>query len=406
NHPRRDIIVFPQMPSNYGGLTKNMAHINDMVLEAMRAKLSHQWQRHRSEPFCVMDLGDVYDEYQRWCRVLPDVKAFYAVKCNSDAQVVKLLAGLKSGFDCASQTEMELVLSEGVPPERIIFANPCKKISDLEYAQKSGVRNVTFDNEAELYKIREWLPDAELVLRCRASDASASYRLCDKYGATAALSVKLLQCVKSLGLSVIGVSFHIGSNAKDPSAFDAAIQTCRDVFETGLGMGHDMRLLDIGGGFSAPTFDAMACVIRESIDSHFSDIPVEVIAEPGRLFVEGALTVACGVIGLRDADENTEDEEDERRHMLYLNDGIWGVFSSNLFEPGPLPKVLRLSGVFYPPESEDGRYEDYTLWGPTCDSFDCVAKSVALPESLDIGDWLYFPDMGGESALFRLPPPF
>lgn len=65
------------MPSNYGGLTKNMAHTNDMVLEAMRAKLSHQWQRHRSEPFCVMDLGDVYDEYQRWCRVLPDVKAFY-----------------------------------------------------------------------------------------------------------------------------------------------------------------------------------------------------------------------------------------------------------------------------------------------------------------------------------------
>ncbi|KAK7987404.1 hypothetical protein PG989_007719 [Apiospora arundinis] len=370
------------MPSNYGGLTKNMAHTNDMVLEAMRAKLSHQWQRHRSEPFCVMDLGDVYDEYQRWCGVLPD--------CNPDAQVVKLLARLKSGFDCASQTEMKLVLSQGVPPERIVFANPCKKISDLEYAHKSGVRKVTFDNEAELYKIREWLPDAELVLRCRASDASASYRLCDKYGATAALSVKLLQCAKALGLSVIGVSFHIGSNAKDPSAFDAAIQSCRDVFETGLDMGHDMHLLDIGGGFSAPIFDAMARVIRESIDSRFGDVPVEVIAEPGRLFVEGSLTVACGIIGRRDASENTEDEEEERRHMLYLNDGIWGVFSSNLFEPGPLPK-----GCFIPPESEEDNHEDYTLWGPTCDSFDCVAKSVALPESLDIGDWLYFQDMGG-----------
>ncbi|KAF7536968.1 hypothetical protein G7054_g4074 [Neopestalotiopsis clavispora] len=326
---------------------------HSMVLEAMKQKLSQESQRYRSEPFCVVDLGDIYDEYQRWTRLLP----------------------------------------KGAAPENIIFANPCKKTSDLQYAQKVGVRKVTFDNEAELHKIRQWLPDAELVLRCRASDPSASYNLCSKFGATTAASVRLLRSAKHLGLSVIGVSFHIGSNAKDPLAFNEAIQTCRELFETGLDIGHEMHLLDIGGGFSTQSFDAMARVIRESLDRHFCGIAVEVVAEPGRLLVAGALTLACGIIGRRDALEHTEDKEG--RHMIYLNDGVYGTFICNLFEPGPQPKVLRASGAFYPPQSAD-KYENYTIWGPTCDGTDCIAESVALPGSLTIDDWLYFPSMGGE----------
>ncbi|KAI0120645.1 hypothetical protein BJ170DRAFT_646241 [Xylariales sp. AK1849] len=290
---------------------------------------------------------------------------------------------------------MELVILQGVAPENIIFANPCKKTSDLQYAQKSGVRKVTFDNEAELRKIRQWLPDAELILRCRASDPSASYNLCSKFGATTATSVGLLRCAKYLGLSVIGASFHIGSNARDPVAFDKAIRTCRELFKMGLDMGHDMHMLDIGGGFSTHRFDDMARVIRESIDRHFCGITVEIVAEPGRLLVAGALTLACGIIGMRDALENTDDKEG--RHMIYLNDGIYGTFINNLFEPGPQPKVLRASGAFYPPESAD-KYEAYTIWGPTCDGTDRVAESVALPRSLTIDDWLYFPDMGAYST--------
>ena len=34
-----------------------------------------------------------------------------------------------------------------------------------------------------------------------------------------------------------------------------------------------------------------------------------------------------------------------------------------------------------------------TVFGPTCDSIDVVARSVLLPK-LEIGDWLYFQNMG------------
>ncbi|BAE59842.1 putative ornithine decarboxylase [Aspergillus flavus] len=368
---------------------------NGIVLEAMKGKLSQPSEWDRSEPFCVMDLGYVYNEYQRWTSLLPDVKPFYAVKCNPDTHIIKVLNAMNSGFDCASRNEMELVMSQGVAPERIIFANPCKKISDLEYAQQSGVRKMTFDNEAELQKIRQRFPDAQLILRCLASDPSATYSLGSKFGASSATSVKLLQCAKSWGLSVVGVSFHIGSNAKDPTAFDKAIQNSREVFDAGLRTGHDMHLLDIGGGFSAHNFDAMASSIRQCIGKYFCGIDVEIVAEPGRYFAAGALTLACGIIGRRDAAANDEDKEN--RHMLYLNDGVYGTFICNIFEPGPQPKVLRASGDFYPLDSED-EYERYTIWGPTCDGTDCVAESVALPKSLAIDDWLYFPEMGAYST--------
>lgn len=314
------------------------------------------------------------------------------MKCNPDAHIIKLLAALNSGFDCASQNEMKLVMSQGVEPERIIFANPCKKMSDLEFARQSGVRKMTFDNKAELHKIRQWFPNAQLILRISASDPSATYSLGSKFGASSSTSVKLLEYAKCLGVSVIGVSFHIGSNAKDPTAFDKAIQNSREVFDAGQRIGHEMRLLDIGGGFSTHSFVPMASSIRQSFERYFSGINVEIMAEPGRYFAAGALTVACAVIGRRDATENNEDQES--RHMIYLNDGVYGTFLCNIFEPGPQPKILRASGKFYPLDSE-GEYDRYTVWGPTCDGTDCVAQSVALPKSLEVDDWLYFPDMGG-----------
>jgi len=49
-----------------------------------------------------------------------------AVKSNPDINIVRALAQLGCGFDCASKSEIEEVLSIGVSPDRIIFANPCK----------------------------------------------------------------------------------------------------------------------------------------------------------------------------------------------------------------------------------------------------------------------------------------
>lgn len=51
--------------------------------------------------------------------------------------------------------------SIGVPPERIIYANPCKQVSQIKHAASSGVQMMTFDSEVELMKVARAHPKAK-----------------------------------------------------------------------------------------------------------------------------------------------------------------------------------------------------------------------------------------------------
>lgn len=72
-----------------------------------------------------------------------------------------MLAALGTGFDCASKGEIKKVLDVGVPPSKIIFANPTKPATHLNYALTTGVQSMTFDCAIELYKIKTLFPNAK-----------------------------------------------------------------------------------------------------------------------------------------------------------------------------------------------------------------------------------------------------
>ncbi|XP_023279294.1 ornithine decarboxylase 1-like, partial [Seriola lalandi dorsalis] len=135
------------------------------------------------DAFYVCDLGDVVKKHLRWMRALPRVTPFYAVKCNDSRAIVMTLASLGSGFDCASKTEIQLVQSLGVDPSRIIYANPCKQVSQIKYASAHGIQMMTFDSEVELMKVARCHANAKLVLRIATDDSKAMCRLSVKFGA-------------------------------------------------------------------------------------------------------------------------------------------------------------------------------------------------------------------------------
>lgn len=83
------------------------------------------------------------------------------MKANDIRVVLETLVALGISFDCASMGEMMKILSLGVSPDRIIFANPTKFPSHIKYAAKIGVSKMTFDSEDELYKIKDIFPSAE-----------------------------------------------------------------------------------------------------------------------------------------------------------------------------------------------------------------------------------------------------
>jgi ornithine decarboxylase len=168
------------------------------------------------------------------------------------------------------------------------------------------------------------------------------------------------------------------------------------IFDQATALGFDMELLDIGGGFTGH-FDAhgnvmfgeIANSINAALAQHFpSDMGVRVIAEPGRYFAETSATLMTPIYGQR----NRIGPNGEVKKDYWITDGLYGSFNCILYDAqNPGYSIVR--SPLLPKPSSGGVTYKSTLWGPTCDSADCVYKDHDLPE-LRNGDWLQFPNAG------------
>jgi ornithine decarboxylase len=412
--------ALPNLSSYYDAkssyIEHNVANTAKHIIGAALMKKVENIDYEACEPgdedaFFVADLGEVYRQHMRWKLNLPRVKPFYgifpispnkldhanfttAVKCNPDNQVIRLLSELGTGFDCASKAEIQQVLNVGVDPTRIIYAQPCKTNSYVRYAASQGVKQMTFDNSDELHKIKKLFPGAELFLRISTDDSTSLCRLSLKFGAAMNTTDGLLALAKELDLNVVGVSFHVGSGASDPNAFLKAVQDASLVFNQAQKHGFHLQTLDVGGGFSSDTFEAMAAVLRDALDAYMPP-SVNIIGEPGRYYVSSAFTLAAHIIARRTIENPATGG---KSYMVYLNDGLYGNFSSIMFDhQNPVAQVLRAGNYTYfdtfaAEESRDGI--EYSIWGPTCDGIDRISDSIRFDHNLDVGDWLYFENMG------------
>jgi diaminopimelate decarboxylase len=352
------------------------------------------------DAFYVVDIQDILRKHKNWLLKMPRVQPFYAVKCNGTPIVLELLASLGIGFDCASKAEIDSILSLGVSPKNIIYANPCKTKSFIKHAADVGVDVMTFDNELELYKVAQLHPNARMVLRIKVDDSHSVCRLGLKFGADIERAHHLLQTAKNIGVNIIGCSFHVGSGCESSDAYTEAISNAKYVFELGRELGFDMTFLDIGGGFPGTsitkvTFDEAAKAVNEALDLHFpatdefgNHSNITIIAEPGRYYVASAFTLATNIIAKRAVPM----EDQQIAMMYYLNDGVYGSFNCTIFdhwEVHPIP--------FHFENCDDGlqlrQNHLTTIWGPTCDSMDCIKRDIVLPE-LHIGEWIIFREMG------------
>jgi len=339
------------------------------------------------EAFYHIDLGRVVAKYKQWIENLPRVKPFFAIKCNPNTAIIKTLASYGIGFDCASQSEIQQILGCGVSPNRIIYANPTKMKSHIRYAKAMGVEMMTFDNKDELLKCAEIYPNAKLVLRIITDDSNSVCKFSTKFGAPLDVCEELIATAKDLDLNLIGISFHVGSGCMSVASFESAITNSARIFKLAENYGYKFNLLDLGGGWpgndsdSAISFNEIAAAIRPLLDALFDD-DVKIIAEPGRYFVAESHTLAVNVFAKRAMDS----AYGEKKYLYYINDGVYQSFNCIFFDHNN-PKPI----VFAPGE----RHELYrcTIFGPTCDSMDCIAKDILLPE-LEVGEWIIFKDMG------------
>jgi len=190
----------------------------------------------------------------------------------------------------------------------------------------------------------------------------------------------LARLAAELGIGVRGLSFHVGSQARDSAKHVEALQSCVKLMAAArkekLGA---FDTLDIGGGFPIDYAQPVEDISRfcAPLRAALGKLPkrVRVIAEPGRYIVGPSAIGVASVMGRAMR---------EGHWWYYLDDGLYGSFSGQLFDHARYPvEPLRDSEERLPS----------VLAGPTCDSIDVIAENLMLPE-LKAGDLIVGRAMG------------
>ena len=198
-----------------------------------RKELLQELARKHGTPIFVIDHEKLRENYREFREYLPTVQVYFAVKANSNPEIVKTLFDMGSSFDVASMPEFMIVHEniKNMPKkerqdwiwDKIIYANTIKPIETLEALDKYNPL-VTFDNVEELKKLKSHAPHAGLVLRIRVPNTGSMVELSSKFGAHPGEAVDLIVTAFDMGLVVEGLSFHVGSQCTNFENYVVALQ--------------------------------------------------------------------------------------------------------------------------------------------------------------------------------------
>jgi ornithine decarboxylase len=372
----------------YNYLSDKNVKIYDTKLDMFDIINQYLEKKKGDQSFILVDLGDIIRQFCVWKKNLPRITPYYAIKCNPCPIIIELLNKLGCCFDCASQQEILQAINLGVDPKNIIFANPCKPVDFIKFSRSNDVDLLVVDSCNELFKIKLYHPEADILLRIQTDDSKSKCKFNCKFGVELENVREILEMGKILKLNMVGVSFHVGSGCEDAQAYWTALEYCKKVFEIASILEIQMNLIDIGGGFPGTTdakvtFESMAEVINKGIDELFNEYSnIRFIAEPGRYFVTSSHTIVCSIINKK---EKIDKETREKLITYYISDGVYKSFSNIIFDYA--------KPIFIPFNERNEKTYKSILYGESCDSLDIVCRDCQLP-SLAIGESIVVQNFG------------
>ena len=350
-------------------------------------------QRNDNGPCLVVDLDVVRDNYQSFAKALPDTKVYYAVKANPAPEILKLLAGFGCCFDVASLGETHDVLAAGATADRISYGNTIKKETEIAAAFALGVTLFAVDCEAEVEKVARAAPGSRVICRIVCDGSGAEWPLSRKFGCEPVYAADILEHAHRLGLVPHGVSFHVGSQQRNPRMWDGALKSAATIFSDLSERGIQLQMVNLGGGFptkylkNVPAVKTYGNAIFRALSKHFGNRIPETIIEPGRGMVGNAGMIEVEVVLISKKSHN-----DEIR-WVYLDIGKFNGLAETTDEMIRYPIRTHADG---------GAVSPCVIAGPSCDSIDVLYEKepYELPISLEIGSKVLIEGTGAYTTTY------
>jgi len=335
-------------------------------------------------PFLILDAAIVRAKLRRFRAALPRVRVHYAVKANPDRRVLEALLSEECNFEIASTAELDELLALGAGPAQVLFSNPVKSREAIAYAAARGVEWYAVDSSDELRRVHAARGDAKAYLRLATPNIGSDWPLSGKFGAGASEAREIIQTAAKIGADLAGVTFHAGSQCRNPENWRVGIEKARGAFDAMAKAGLKPRMLDIGGGFPVrhvkpiPSIEVIGEVVNEALRAFGPE--VQVVAEPGRFLVSDAGYFVCRVMGVATR---------AGKRWMHWDAGLFGGV------------IETTEGLKYKIRTDRaGPDVPWHVAGPTCDSVDVVLRDEPLPSDLQEGDFIYIRNAGAYTTAY------
>jgi ornithine decarboxylase len=337
-------------------------------------------------PCLVVDLNIIKQNYKNMTECFKDIDIFYAIKANSDTNIIKTLMELGSKFETSSLNEVKILLTLGVKPENIVNSAPYRKEIYLQKMYKMGIRMFVYDTEEELEKFKRSAPEAELFLRVDVDNTGSDWPLSMKFGVEPKDAVELIKKAHEMNIKVLGTTFHVGSQCLNLENWEKALTQMKNIHDECKQSGINLEMINLGGGIpikhlkEIPNVKLTAEKIKSLVEEKFSPIP-KMIIEPGRGLVGNAGIMIAEVISKRKYKGQT---------WIYLDIGVFHGMMETI--EGFDYEILTEKDVEAEEQGQkvlDDEKESYVIAGPSCDGVDVMFKDGKIMSKVEVGDKVY-----------------
>jgi diaminopimelate decarboxylase len=253
-------------------------------------------------PLYVYDTDIIASQYRRITDAFEKVEELqlnYAVKALSNINILRFFKNLGAGLDTVSIQEVNLALSVGVDPKKIIYTPNGVSLDEIENVAKKEVQ-INIDNLSILELFGQKHPEIPVCIRINphimaGGNSKISVGHIDsKFGISVHQVPHIKRVVENTGMHVNGIHMHTGSDILDIDTFLRATEILFDVakkFKT-------IDFIDFGSGFKVPykegdistDIEQLGLQLTERFNSFCKDFgkKVTLMFEPGKFLVSKA----------------------------------------------------------------------------------------------------------------------
>jgi len=351
-------------------------------------------------PFYLYSATSIIDNFLSLKKSLDGLENLicYAVKANSNIAILKLLSQLGAGMDVVSIGEYLRAKVAGVPGEKIVFSGVGKRRDEISQVLIGGIKQFNIESEAELNVLNE----ISLSLNKRTSitirvnpdiDAKTHEKIStgkkdNKFGIPINRAREVyLKASQMLGVKVVGVDVHIGSQLTDLEPFRMAFIKVAELVNNLLKDGHEINSLDLGGGLGIsykktndvqPSLQEYGQIIRETVGS----LGCEILVEPGRFIVGNAGILVSEIIYKKFGED---------REFLIVDSAM-----NDLIRPSLYAAYHEILPIKEP--NNNSSFVCYDVVGPVCETGDTFATQRSLMK-MESGELLAFMSAGAYGSV-------